>query len=69
MTNQEEFLSSTTSDKEKYIKMWKEHVNQLTRLGLPLMTATKDVNYYDELLEIQDNLMRLIQIAADEDFK
>ena len=69
MTNQEEFLSSTTSNKEKYIRAWTEHVNQLTNLGLPLMTATKDINYYNELLDIQDHLNKLIQIAANEDFK
>ena len=69
MTNQEEFLSSTTTDKEKYIRTWTGHVNQLINLGLPLMTAGKNTDYYDELLDIQDRLDKLIQIAADEDFK
>ena len=66
----EEFLSSTTSDKEKYIRNWKEYVNQLARLAYPLINASKAQNeYYAELLEIQSRLNQLIQIAANEDFK
>ena len=67
MTNKEEFLSSTTTDKVKYIKTWNEYIQQLTKLALPLMHAEDGL--FDELTRIQDRLEELVLIAADEDFK
>ena len=67
MTNQEEFLSSTTTDKNRYIETWNSHIQQLTTLGLPLIYAEDGL--FDELTRIQDRLEELVKIAADEDFK
>ena len=69
MSNKSEFLSSTTSDKGRYITIWENHVNELERIGTALLCASKTNELYDELHKIQSRLNQLIQIAANEDFK
>ncbi len=65
----EEFLSSTTKDKQRFIDAWTSHVNQLSSLGLALIDASDGTEYFDELQVMQQRLNELVQIAADEDFK
>jgi len=69
MSNQEEFLSSTTTDKAKYIRTWKDHINQIERLGSPLLDASITAELYEELRVIKSRLIELVEIAADEDFR
>ena len=61
-----EFRSNTTNDKQKYIAAWSHHVDQLTSLGMPLIS--KDAELYKELTAMQDRLRELVLIAADSDF-
>jgi len=60
-------MSNNTDSKEKYIRIWKEHIKQLGSLSMPLMD--KDIELYQELLSIQERLDQLVDIAAEEDFK
>ena len=62
------FLSDTTTKKSEYIKQWGDHVNQLERIGWPLIEASEGNEFYTELQEIKHRLNQLIKIAADEDF-
>ncbi len=54
---------------EKYIKIWCDYVEELKHLGYPLMNASKDMELYYELKQIQIRLAELINIAANEDYK
>ena len=66
MTNKEEFLSSTTKSKSRYIESWNNHIQELTRIGYPLIKAGDGL--FDELTAIQDRLDELVEIAAKEEF-
>jgi len=62
----EEFQSGHTEEKPRYIHYWTNYIQELTKLGLPLIKAGDGL--FDELTAIQDRLDELVKIAADEDF-
>jgi len=67
MSNQEDFLSNTTSDRAVYVKSWRQHISQLEGLALPLMDS--DLDLYKELGDIKERLNNLVFIAAETEFQ
>jgi len=63
-------IQTTTTDKDKYIRSWNDHIEQLNGLSLPLINSSDDENdYWSELNNIQARLMEMVKIAADTDFE
>jgi len=62
----EEWMSSTTTDKGRYIEAWTSHIENLGRIGYPLIKAGDGL--FDELTRIQDRLEELLKIAAKVEF-
>ncbi len=68
-TSKQEFLIGTTKNKLHYIDVWNSHVDSLSRLGYPLLSASEETELLLELQLITNRLRELIHIAADESFK
>ena len=63
-----EWREGTTSDKERYLDIWFSHINELRRLGPPLIDASEGTEHFDKLNVLMEDLRQLVKIAADEDF-
>ena len=62
MTNQEEFISSTTTDKSRYLESWEFHIKELSSIGYASGKLSR-------VEEIQKELNEILSLAAERDFK
>jgi hypothetical protein len=60
-------MSTPAIRKEKYIRSWTKHVEELTELGYPLATSPID-GCTPKLADAIDTLRELVQQAADSYF-
>ncbi len=60
--------SMKTINKDKYIKVWNSHINQLDLLNAPLLSANKTIEL-KKLENAINDLRNIVDICADIDFK